>query len=239
MSIANVKVLVFDTFGTVADWRGSIARKGAALAKRRDLPETDWDAFARAWRAGYKPGMARVQSGERPWTAIDVIHRERLDEIIPEFGLDAGLNEADRQAMNLWWHQLDPWPDCIPGLKRLHTKHLLGTLSNGSIICLASMAKRAGLPWDFILSSDVFKAYKRDAAVYLGAIDRLRLEPGEIMLVAAHNDDLAAARSHGMRAAYINRPTEYGVDQNSNFEAEEDWDVIGDSMEDVAEALGV
>ena len=239
MSLKNVKALLFDTFGTVADWRGSITRKGEALARMKSLPETDWDAFARAWRAGYKPGMARVQSGERPWTAIDTIHRERLDEILTQFDLDDAIGETDRQAMNIWWHQLDPWPDCLPGLRRLKTGYLLGTLSNGSIIGLASMAKRAGLPWDFVFSSDVFKAYKRDAAVYLGAIELLGVDPGETMMVAAHNDDLAAARSHGMRTAYIGRPYEYGPDQTVDFEPDQDWDVIGHSMEDLAEAMDV
>ena len=162
--------------------------------------------------------MACIQSGERPWTAIDVIHRERLDHILVEFGLDSSIDEDVRQAMNLWWHQLDPWPDSVPGLTRLKQRYIIGTLSNGSIIGLACMGKRAGLPWDFLFSSDVFKAYKRDPAVYLGAIDLLNLNPGNTMMVAAHNDDLAAARSHGMRTAYIRRPYEYGVDQTCDFE---------------------
>ena len=237
MNIKNVKVLLFDTFGTVADWRGSIFRKGRALARERPLPEVDWDAFARAWRAGYKPGMARVQSGEVPWKSIDVIHRDRLDEILVEFSLDHELDEEARRSMNLWWHQLDPWPDCIPGLTRLKAKYLLGTLSNGSIIGLSYMAKRAMLPWDFILSSDVFKAYKRDPEVYLGAIDLLGLKPNEIMLVAAHNDDLGAARSHGMLTAYINRPYEYGTDQTRDFNAEENWEVIAESIEELADIM--
>jgi len=239
MSPENVKVLLFDTFGTISDWRGSIARKGQRLARDKGIENVDWEAFARAWRAGYKPGMARVQSGERPWTPIDVIHRERLDEIIAEFGMDDALDESERQAMNLWWHQLDPWPDSIPGLTRLKTGFMIAPLSNGSLILLTAMAKRAGLPWDFIFSSDTFKGYKRDAIVYQGAIGLLGLEPGEVMMCAAHNDDLAAARSHGMRTAYINRPYEYGADQNRDFEADEAWDVIGETVEDIAAALGV
>ena len=238
MNIKNAKVLLFDTFGTVVDWRGSISRKGFALARKKTLPEVDWDAFARAWRAGYRPGMARVQSGEVPWTSIDAIHRDRLDQILVEFGLDKKIAEEERQLMNLWWHQLDPWPDCVPGLARLQTKYLLGTLSNGSIIGLSSMAKRARLPWDFIFSSDIFKAYKRDAAVYLGAIELLGLNPNEIMLVAAHNDDLGAARSHGMLTAYINRPYEYGVDQTRDFNSEENWEVITDTIEGLADVMG-
>lgn len=239
MTLGNVKVLLFDTFGTVVDWRGSVARKGEELACKKNLPKVDWDAFAREWRAGYRPGMARVQSGESPWTAIDTIHRDRLDQILVEFKLGEHLDEKERQMMNLWWHQLDPWPDCIPGLTRLETKYLLGTLSNGSIIGLSSMAKRARLPWNFIFSSDVFKAYKRDAAVYQGAIELLGLKPNQIMLVAAHNDDLNAARSHGMLTAYINRPYEYGIDQTRDFNAEENWEVIAHSMEGLADIMDV
>jgi len=237
-NLENVKVLLFDTFGTVSDWRGSIARMGERLAREKGIEGVDWEAFARAWRAGYRPGMARVQSGERPWTSVDVIHRERLEEILVEFGIAERFTDDEKADMNLFWHRLDPWPDSIPGLLRLKRKFLISPLSNGSIVLLASMAKRAGLPWDFIFSSDVFKAYKRDAAVYLGAIDKLNLQPGEIMMTAAHNDDLAAARSHGMRTAYVNRPYEYGVDQTKDFEAEEDWDVIADGIIGVAEQMG-
>jgi len=208
MGLGNVKVLLFDTFGTVVDWRGSITRKGEHLARDKGIDGVDWEAFARAWRAGYIPGMARVQSGERPWTAIDVIHRERLDEIVAEFGIAQALSEPDLTAMNLWWHQLDPWPDSVPGLVRLKRGYLISTLSNGSVICLSSMAKRAGLPWDFVFASDLFQAYKCDAAVYLGAIGLLGLDPDQVMMVAAHNDDLAAARSHGMQTAYVGRPYE-------------------------------
>jgi 2-haloacid dehalogenase len=237
-NLGNVKVLLFDTFGTVSDWRGSITRMGERLAREKGIEGIDWEAFARAWRAGYRPGMARVQSGERPWTTVDVIHRERLEEILVDFGIADAFSEEEKADTNLFWHRLDPWPDSIPGLLRLKRKFLISPLSNGSIVLLSSMAKRAGLPWDFVFSSDNFKAYKRDAAVYLGAIDMLNLEPGEVMMTAAHNDDLAAARSHGMRTAYINRPYEYGQDQTKDFEAEEEWDVVADSMIGVAEQMG-
>jgi len=236
--LEKVKVLVFDTFGTVSDWRGSVARMGARLAAQKGIEGVDWDAFARAWRAGYRPGMARVQSGERPWTSVDVIHRERLEEILPQFGMGDAFSEDEKADINLFWHRLDPWPDSIPGLLRLKQKFLIAPLSNGSLILLSSMAKRAGLPWDFVFSSDTFKAYKRDAAVYLGAIDLLGLEPGEVMMTAAHNDDLEAARSHGMRTAYVNRPYEYGPDQSKDFEAESEWDVITDTIIGVAEKMG-
>ncbi len=237
MSIPAVKAIVFDTFGTISDWRSSIARQAAVVAREKDLSDFDADAFARAWRAGYRPGMAKVISGERPWTPIDTIHRERLDEILPDFGLEM-LTEEERDHLNKAWHRIDPWPDSIPGLIRLKRKYLIAPLSNGSLTLLSSMAKRAGIPWDFVFSSDMHKAYKRDPRVYQNAIALLGLQPGEVMMGAAHNDDLEAARAEGMRTAYINRPTEYGADQVKDFEATSDWDVIGDTVEDVAVAMG-
>ncbi len=237
MSIQNVKAVVFDTFGTISDWRLSIAREADIIAKDKGIADFDGDAFARAWRAGYRPGMARVISGEREWTPVDVIHRERLDEILPEFGLDM-LDEDEREHFNRAWHRINPWPDSIPGLIRIKTKYLISPLSNGSLTLLANMAKRAGIPWDFVFSSDMHKAYKRDPKVYQNAIALLGYAPHEVMMGAAHNDDLEAAREQGMRTAYINRPTEYGVDQVKDFDATSDWDIIADSVEGVAQALG-
>jgi len=233
----DVKAILFDTFGTVVDWRGSIARMGAALARKKGIEGVDWDAFARAWRAGYVPGMARVRSGERPWTSVDTIHRERLDEILPDVGLGDALSPAEKDDINRFWHRLDPWPDALPGLIALKPDYLLAPLSNGSLTLLSTMAKRAGLPWDCIFSSNIFKAYKPDAAVYRGAVALLELEPHKVMMAAAHNDDLAAARSHGMRTAYINRPYEFGVDQRADVEATQDWDIVTDSITGLADAL--
>lgn len=237
--LARVRALLFDTFGTVADWRGSIRRMGERLAARKGIDHVDWEAFARAWRAGYRPGLQRVIEGGRGWTPIDVIHRERLDEIIPEFGLAGALSEAEKADMVLWWHRLDPWPDSVPGLLRLRSRYLIGPLSNGSTVLLANMAKRAAIPWDVVISSDVVRAYKRDPQAYLGALAALDMAPEEVMMCAAHNDDLAAARSHGMRTAYINRPYEYGADQSKDFGADEDWDIVTDHIGGIADALGL
>lgn len=237
MKIDNVRAIVFDTFGTITDWRTSIASEGARVASQNGVANFDGDAFARAWRAGYRPGMAKVTSGEREWTPVDVIHRERLDEILPEFGLDM-LGEAEREHLNEAWHRINPWADSIPGLLRLKKTYLIAPLSNGSLVLLSSMAKRAGIPWDFVFSSDMHQAYKRDPKVYQNAIALLGFEPHQVMMGAAHNDDLEAAREEGMRTAYINRPTEYGVDQSKDFEATSDWDIIADTVEDVAEAMG-
>lgn len=201
------RVLAFDVFGTVVDWHGSVAGEVQALH-----PGVDGNAFALAWRAGYQPAMRRVMSGELGWTLIDDLHRLILDQLLPRFGL-GHLSEAERQHLNRVWHRLDPWPDVVPGLQRLKTRYTLCTLSNGNIGLLTNMAKRAGLPWDCILSAEVFRAYKPDPATYLGVARVFDLAPSEVMLVAAHQDDLAAARACGLQTAYIERPAEFGLAQ--------------------------
>ena len=234
----QVKALLFDTFGTVVDWRGSVARQAAKAVAAKGIEAFDGDAFARAWRAGYFPGMAPVISGERGWTPIDIIHRERLDVILEEFGVADAFDEAERVDLNLAWHRLDPWPDSVPGLRRLAQRYIIGPLSNGSTPLLVNMAKRAGIPWDVIMSSDATRGYKPDPRTYLGACEQMGLRPDQVMMCAAHNNDLEAAASHELRTAYINRPYEYGPDQERDFEATGDWDIITDGIEGIADALG-
>ncbi len=202
------KVLAFDVFGTVVDWHSSIAREVQAL--RPDVDAETVDAFALAWRAGYVPAMRRVMSGELGWTLIDDLHRLILDEILPSFGL-TDLTEPQKQQLNLAWHRLDPWPDVVAGLTRLKSRFAICTLSNGNIGLLTNMAKRAALPWDCVLSAEVFRAYKPDPATYLGVAKVFNLQAAEVMLVAAHQDDLAAARACGLQTAYIERPMEFGA----------------------------
>jgi 2-haloacid dehalogenase len=173
-------------------------------------PQVDGDAFALAWRAGYQPAMARVRSGELGWTRIDELHRMILDEILPRFGLEH-LSQDERAHLNRVWHRLDPWPDAVAGLTRLKARYTITPLSNGNIGLLTHMAKRAGLPWDCILSAEVFRAYKPDPATYLGVARVFDLAPEQVMLCAAHHDDLAAARACGLRTAYIERPLEFGA----------------------------
>jgi 2-haloacid dehalogenase len=198
-------ILAFDIFGTVVDWHGSIAREVQALR-----PGVDGDAFARAWRAGYQPAMRRVATGELGWTLIDDLHRMILDEILPSFGLD-DMPKHERAHLNKAWHRLAPWPDAVEGLMRLKRRFTICTLSNGNIGLLTNMAKRAGLPWDCILSAEVFRAYKPDPATYLGVARVFDVPPQQVMLVAAHQDDLAAARGCGLQTAYVERPLEFGV----------------------------
>jgi len=226
------KVLAFDVFGTVVDWYGSIVRE---VSERR-LP-VDPGQFAIAWRAGYRPAMARVRSGELGWTKIDDLHRLILDDILVKFGLD-DMPEADRRDLNLAWHRLDPWPDAVEGLRRLRTKFTICTLSNGNLGLLADMAKRAGLPWDLILSAEVFRHYKPDPEAYLGVCGVFDVAPSDMMLVAAHQDDLAAARACGCRAAYVERRHEFGPTLPKDVSPDPANDFHATDFLDLARQLG-
>lgn len=201
----DIKLLAFDVFGTVVDWHGSILREIDQLQLGIDA-----NAFALAWRNGYAPAMQKVMSGELGWTLLDDLHRGILDEILPQFGQDH-LQQTQRQHLNRVWHRLDPWPDSVEGLNRLKKRFIISTLSNGNLGLLANMAKRAGLPWDCILCAEVFRKYKPHAATYLGVAKVFDLDPSQVMLVAAHHNDLEAARSCGLKSAYIERPLEYGA----------------------------
>ena len=201
----SLQVLAFDIFGTVVDWHGSIAQE-----MQQRYPQVDGDAFALAWRDGYAPAMARVMSGELPWTLIDDLHRQILDTILPQFGL-AHLGEPERGQLNHVWHRLAAWPDVVAGLTRLKAKYIVCTLSNGNLNLLTRLSKQAALPWDCILSAETFHAYKPDPRTYGGVARVFDVAPAQVMLVATHHDDLAAARACGLRTAYIERPLEYGA----------------------------
>lgn len=198
------RILAFDVFGTVVDWHASISREAEAL-----LPGVDGAAFANAWRAGYLPAMAEVRSGQRGWTKIDDLHRLILDRVLAQQGLDP--DEATRQTLNLAWHRLDPWPDTVAGLTRLKRQFTLVTLSNGNLGLLTNMARHAGLPWDLILSAEVFRHYKPDPETYLGVAEVFSVPPQAVMMVATHEDDLLAAQRCGLMTAYVARPQEYGA----------------------------
>ena len=230
--MTHAPILAFDIFGTVVDWHGSITREVAALH-----PQVDADAFALAWRSGYQPAMQRVRSGELGWTLIDDLHRLILDALLPKFGLNA-LTEAQKQHLNKVWHRLDPWPDTVAGLTRLKSRHTICSLSNGNIGLLTNMAKRAGLPWDCVLSAEVFRAYKPDPATYLGVARVFDVAPGDVMLVAAHQDDLAAARACGLRTAYIERPLEFGAQHIKDVSPDAANTFHARSLVHLAEQLG-
>ena len=236
MIAASVKALCFDVFGTVVDWRGSIVREGEALGAEKGI-RADWGAFADAWRAGYQPAMEPVRAGVRPWVKLDVLHREILDGLLGEFGLD-GLSEEETDRLNRVWHRLDDWPDSCPGLTLLRRRYVLAALSNGHVELIVNMARRACLPWDAPLGAEIARQYKPRPEVYDAAIAMLGVEPGQAMMVAAHNDDLRAARARGMKTAFIPRPAEYGPNQTTDLAPDADWDVIADDLEDLAAKLG-
>ena len=233
--LSAVKVLVFDVFGSVVDWRGSIERDLSAWGKTNHI-QADWAGLALAWRSLYQPKMQQVRSGQRPWTLLDDLHRESLEELLPKFGLTT-LVPDDLDHINRVWHRLDAWPDAIAGLTRLKSKYVIGPLSNGNIALLANMAKYAGLPWDLSFSTEWFKAYKPMPAAYLGVAQAMNVKPSEVMLCAAHNDDLKAARAQGLKTAFWPRPTEYGSAQTKDFKAEESWDLVASDIRDLADQL--
>ena len=231
-AVPNPKILAFDIFGTVVDWHGSIAREIDAMELG-----VSGNEFALAWRAGYQPAMQRVRSGELGWTRIDELNRIILDDLLGRFAINT-LDEAARQHLNRVWHRLDPWPDSVVGITRLKRQHIVCPLSNGNIGLLTNMAKRAGLPWDCILSAEVFRAYKPDPATYLGVAATFDAAPHDVMLVAAHHDDLAAARACGLLTAFIERPMEFGAGQPNDVSPREGNTMHCTSLVDLADQLG-
>ena len=236
MDVLGVKALVFDVFGTVVDWRGSVIREGEELSREKNL-NVDWAAFADAWRGRYKPSMDRVRRGEIPWTNLDALHRTSLEELLEEFGIE-GLTQEEKDHLNKAWHRLDPWPDAVPGLTRLKERYIISTFSNGNVALLTNMAKRARLPWDLILSAELVRHYKPDPEIYLMVPDLLDLRPEEVMLVAAHPIDLRAAQTHGLRTAYVPRPLEYGA-RGEPEPPDPSFNLVADDFLELAKKLEV
>lgn len=232
----EIRALLFDVFGTCVDWRSSIISEGEDLNRRLGL-DVDWVSFADAWRAMYQPAMEQVRNGSRSWTILDVLHRESLDELVKQYGLQA-FAESELDHLSRVWHRLDPWPDTVTGLSALKQRFIIAPLSNGNIALLVNMAKRAGLPWDVVLGAEVARHYKPQPEAYMAAARLLALEPGQCMMVAAHNSDLFAARERGFKTAFVSRPLEYGPSQELDLEAESDWDVVVSSFTELANKLG-
>jgi 2-haloacid dehalogenase len=229
------EVLAFDVFGTVVDWRGSIIRELTDFGRNNGL-QRDWVAFADDWRAGYAPAMDRVRRGELPWTRIDDLHRGILDDLLAKAGI-ASLSEETVDDLNRAWHRLEPWPDAVEGLTRLKRRFVITTLSNGNVSLLTNMAKRAGLPWDCVVSAELFGHYKPDPEAYLGCADLLGVAPGETMLVAAHPSDLRAARAAGLMTGYVERPLEHGPDAPPPRVEAGEFDVAATDFLDLARQL--
>ena len=230
--LSSIKALTFDVFGTVVDWRSSIIHEGERLGAELGVA-VDWAAFADEWRGGYEPAMARVRSGDLPWTKIDDLHRMILDELLVSFGV-RGLDEAGRDNLNRAWHRLSPWPDAVEGLLRLRQRYVVVALSNGNMALLTNMAKHAKLPWDCILSSELARRYKPDPEVYETAADLLGLATPEVMMVAAHKRDLDGAKATGMRTAYVPRADEFGPNRTVDAAPDPTYDLFAVDFVDLA-----
>ena len=235
-SNTQLRALVFDVFGTVVDYRGTIIREGEQLNREKGLT-VDWATFADAWRGQYRPNMQRVMNHELPWTNLDALHRMSLDELLPEFGVTS-LSENEKVHLNKVWHRLTPWPDAVEGLTRLKQRYILGTLSNGNVGLLVDMAKYSSLPWDVIFSAELVKAYKPDPRPYQMTYQLLGVQPSEVMLVAAHKDDLLAAKAQGLRAGFVPRPLEKGPHGAYDSTPDPSFDVVASDFVDLARQLG-
>jgi 2-haloacid dehalogenase len=233
----GVKALVFDTFGTVVDWRGSIIREGEQWGREDNL-KIDWGQFADRWRAGYVPSMDKVRNGVLPWTKLDALNRMILDDLLKEFHI-TGLTEEQKEYWNNVWHRLYPWPDAVEGLTRVKKNYIIATLSNGNVSLLVEMAKFAALPWDTVFGSDLFHHFKPDREVYLGAVDLLSLQPSEVMMVAAHPPDLTAAASCGLRTGLVPRPLEYGPVSPAPQPPAAGFDIVAKDFIDLASRLSL
>ena len=236
-SVPAVKALVFDTFGTIVDWRSSIIEEGTAWGQSKGI-QIDWARFADRWRSGYGPSMNKVRKGELPWTKLDDLHRMILDQLLVEFGIK-GLSDEEKDHWNRVWHRLKPWPDSVAGLTRLKKKYTIAPLSNGNIALINDMAKHSGLPWDAILGAELVRHYKPDKEVYISAADFLGLKREEVMMAAAHVGDLRAARDCGLRTGFIYRPNEYGTGGRADKAKPGDFDVVSTDTLDLAAQMGV
>src|SRR4030088_2439128 len=227
--ISAVKALVFDVFGTVVDWRTSLIADFTKWSAERGIA-ADWTALVDGWRAVYAASMDEVRKHpERGNLILDTLHRQSLAKLVAQFSIP-GLNETDLDYLTMGWHRLHAWTDSVAGLTRLKTKYIIGPVSNGNVALLTNMAKFAGLPWDLVLSAELFEHYKPDPETYLGAARLLGLAPEQVMMVAAHNHDLKAAQLQQVKAAFVARPTEYGPLQKYDFEATGDWDIVAKDL---------
>ncbi|HEX7565605.1 MAG TPA: haloacid dehalogenase type II [Bradyrhizobium sp.] len=235
--VSGVKALVFDVFGTVVDWRSSLIADFTQWGATRGI-SADWTALVDGWRGAYVASMDDVRKHpERGYVILDQLHRRSLKKLVAQFSIQ-GLNEADLHHLTMGWHRLHAWPDSVAGLTRLKQKYIIGPLSNGNVALLTNMAKFAGLPWDLVLSAELFEHYKPDPETYLGAARLLGLAPQQVMMVAAHNGDLKAAQQLGLKTAFVARPTEYGPLQKHDFEATGDWDIVARDFGGVADRMG-
>lgn len=227
----DVRVVACDIFGTTVDWYSGVAGQVAEV-----LPGVDGGDFAQRWRDRYLPSMNRVRAGERDWAYLDTLHRESLDDLLGE--LDVPADDATRERLVLAWHRLPAWPDSASGLARLRSRYTTAALSNGGFALLTRLVKEAALPFDCILSAELARTYKPDAAVYRTAAALLDVAPEQVLMVAAHKWDLDGARAAGLRTAFVDRPREKGPDRQADRAADVECDLYADSFLDLADQLG-
>lgn len=234
----DVRFLGFDVFGTVVDWRSSVARDLTTFLQRHGLSTLDPAEIAAQWRSLYQPSMEPIRRGQRPWTRLTVLNRENLEAVLSRYLDVSALPERELADLNEAWQRLDPWPDSVAGLARLKTRFVIGPISNGNVGLMVWLARYGGLPWDVIAGAEVTRTYKPQPRTYLGAADLVGLAPHQVALVAAHNDDLAAARACGLKTVFIPRRTEHGPGQTSDLEPSEPWDMVAEDLVDLARRLG-
>lgn len=232
----QVRALLFDTFGTVVDWRGGLITRLLEWGTTRGII-ADWPGFVDAWRGQYVPSMAQVRSGERGWADLDVLQGESARELAPRFGI-AGLDDIALDELTHMWHELPPWPDSAAALQRLRTRYVIAPLSNGHVELLVRLSRAAGITWDTVFGADVFRHYKPDRETYLGAVALLGCEPAEVMMVAAHSTDLDAAARYGLRTCFVSRPFEYGPGLTAEQPPTGRFDLMVADLHELADAMG-
>ena len=238
ISFDGIGFLGFDVFGTVVDWRSSVARVAGPFLDQYGI-DVDALAFADEWRSLYQPSMQRIRSGERAWVRLDVLNRENLETVLGRHGADVGaIPDDDLARLNTAWEQLDPWPDSVEGLTLLRTRFAIGALSNGHLAGMMKLARFGNLPWDVIVGAEIAQSYKPTPQTYLKSVEAAGFRPDQAAMVAAHNSDLKAARALGLRTVFVRRPNEHGPAQTSDLEPEADWDVVADDLIDAARKLG-
>jgi 2-haloacid dehalogenase len=208
-----IKALIFDVFGTLVDWRTSVASHAKTLLSAQH--SIDWLAFADAWRDQYQPSMQKVRSGEIPFCSLDTLHLINLNRVIQDFSLK-GIDENTKQELNLAWHRLNAWSDTLEGLTRLRERFVIAPCSNGNISLMIDLARHNRFHWDAILGSEIAGNYKPNPIVYRASVKALGLGPNEVMMVAAHTSDLKAAAEQGLKTAFIARPLEHGPKGSKN-----------------------
>jgi|TARA_B110000261_G_C13016039_1_gene330099 2-haloacid dehalogenase len=232
-----IKALLFDVFGTVVDWRSSVIKECISLERNIGI-SGDWEKLTDLWRQNYAPSMDKVRNGEKKWVNLDTLHKESLIKILKELNIH-GFTEDNINHLNNAWHRLAPWNDTVEGLNLLKSNFSISTLSNGGIDLLTNMANTQNLPWDNIFSAETFMHYKPDSETYLGAVDKLNLETQEVMLVAAHNQDLLAAKKYGLKTAFVLRSNEYGPSQDFDLKADPSIDVVSSDFIDLNNKLNL